>query len=168
MKTALVEFIAKHIDTDIETKRITADTCCAFTGAPLASGTEAIPLKTVIKPATANLADTFRFNSDVVTVETAKCFAESRLLRGNIGNIRQMLKNIATIGKKRSQGYGKIIKWNIEQIEDFPYWHDGRLIKNFPVGCPIPKFPQNIVFDMYEAPWTPPYWLATIFKVCIV
>lgn len=88
--------------------------------------------------------------------------------RGNISDIGALLKNIATIGKKRSQGYGKVINWEVEQVEDFPYWHEGRLIKNFPVGSPVPKFPKGVIFDIYEAGWTPPYWLAPIFKLCFV
>ena len=84
MKKQLVQFIAQHIHTGVETKNVTADTCCAFTGVSIRAGTEATPLKSVIKPATANLADTFRYPSDVVCIETAKCFAESRLLRGNL------------------------------------------------------------------------------------
>ena len=80
----IVPFIAQHIDAELKTQQNTADTCCAFTGEPIVSGANAVVLKSVIKPATANLADTFRYPSNFVLPEVAACFGESRLLRGNL------------------------------------------------------------------------------------
>ena len=78
------------------------------------------------------------------------------------------LQSIATLSKKRSQGYGKVLRWQIEKVDAIVYWHEGRLLKNFPVDAPVPRFPDDIIYDMYEAGWTPPYWLETLFKRCLL
>lgn len=84
MKKALITFIAQHLDNDLKTKPATQDHVCAFTGTHIPAGAGIVRLKSVIKPATANLADTFRYASDLVLPEVAVCFGESRLLRGNL------------------------------------------------------------------------------------
>lgn len=82
MRKQLVHFIAQHLDSVADVVDIhTPNTVCAFSGEPI---TEGVKLTKVIKPATANLADTFRFPSEFVSVATAKCFAASRELRGNL------------------------------------------------------------------------------------
>lgn len=84
MKKALVTFIAQQLDNDINTATATQDTVCAFTGASLSPSEPTVALTSVIKPATANLSDTFRYPSNFVLPEVAACFRESRLLRGNL------------------------------------------------------------------------------------
>ena len=81
MKKELVQFIAKHIDESIDDALVPSDTFCAFTGEKLTRG---VPIKKVIKSATANLADTFRVASDYVSLDTARCFQAQRTLRGNL------------------------------------------------------------------------------------
>ena len=61
--------------------------------------------------------------------------------RGDAQEVAKLLLGIATLSKKRSQGYGKVLKWHIEKVDDFPYSHERRLIKPFPVSSPVPKFP---------------------------
>lgn len=82
MKTKLVHFIAKQLPAEgVPVVEPPAGTVCAFSGEPL---TAAVLLKNVVKSATANLADTFRFPSQYVSVATATCFKASRELRGNL------------------------------------------------------------------------------------
>ena len=82
MRKQLVHFIAQHLDPVADVVGIhTPNTVCAFSGEPI---TEGVKLAKVIKPATSNLADTFRYASEFVSVATAKCFAASRELRGNL------------------------------------------------------------------------------------
>ena len=54
---------------------------CAFSGVPLTSG---VPVKQVIRPATANIADTFRYPGDYVSGEVASLFKAQTALRGNL------------------------------------------------------------------------------------
>lgn len=87
MKKELVSFIAQHIEMDPPVDGFTyskLENVCAFTGVPIPLGDPVCLLSSVIKPATANLADTFRSASDFVVPEVAACFGESRLLRGNL------------------------------------------------------------------------------------
>lgn len=87
---------------------------------------------------------------------------------GNLEEISAVLQSVATLSKKRSQGYGKVLRWYIEKVDAIVYWHEGRLLKHFPVDAPVPSLPNDVIFDMYEAGWTPPYWLETLFKRCFV
>lgn len=88
--------------------------------------------------------------------------------RGDAQEIAKLLLGITSLGKKRSQGYGKVVKWHIRKIDDFPYSHGGRLIKPFPVDAPIPEFRESTVWNVHLSGWTPPYFLETIFKTCMV
>ena len=82
MRKTLVNFIAKHLTDEIPIESIQEiGVCCAFSGERL---TEGVKLQSVIKPATANLSDTFRYPSDYVSPAFAKCFKASRELRGNL------------------------------------------------------------------------------------
>ena len=82
MRNRLVKFIANTIDVPVA-KASPAETpqICAFSGAQI---TEGVSLTSVVKSATANLADTFRYPSDVVSADFAKCFKAQRELRGNL------------------------------------------------------------------------------------
>lgn len=84
MKDMLVDHIAAHLSPSVSIEATSKDTVCAFSGAPLVAGTDATRLKAIIKPATADLADTFKYQSEFVSVNVAKCFTENRLLRGNL------------------------------------------------------------------------------------
>ena len=82
MRTDIVKFIAPHVP-PLPDDKVTPnlDTCCAFSGEKISEG---VALNTVIKPATANLADTFKYPSDFVSRETATVFNANRELRGNL------------------------------------------------------------------------------------
>ena len=88
---------------------------------------------------------------------------------GDTTAIEKLLKNVQAVGKKRTQGHGVVKKWEITEINSFSYFHESRYIKAFPVDFPdYPKPPAGVVWNRYETGWTPPYWLASIFKECIV
>ena len=81
MKKQLTAFIAEHLNETVDAQAVPAGTCCAFSGEPLTKG---IKLSEVIKPATSNIADTFKVPSGFVSVPVAQCFQASRKLRGNL------------------------------------------------------------------------------------
>ena len=84
MRAALTQFIAAHlheVSLSAHSLLLPPGTRCAFSGEEITVG---VPLKTVIKPATANIADTFRHPSEYVSVACATCFAAARELRGNL------------------------------------------------------------------------------------
>lgn len=84
---------------------------------------------------------------------------------GNRDEISRLLAaHISHIGKKRSQGYGKIKTINIETIdEDKSILADGKLQRPIPVkGCPY-KFANPI--EAYYA-YHPPYWRTANLTQC--
>ena len=83
LKTELVRFIAKHIEIEVETHRVTENMICAFTGEQIASGEEAILLTDVLNSMTVNATRTFCDSSDVVLPEVAKLF-KAKQLRGSL------------------------------------------------------------------------------------
>ena len=88
---------------------------------------------------------------------------------GDMTEVWRLLRSIKSIGKKRTQGFGLVAKWHVTEINSFSYFHEGRFIKTFPTAYPnLPEVPPNVIFSRYEAPWTPPYWLQTLFQDCIL
>ena len=89
---------------------------------------------------------------------------------GNKTDIGNLLATVNALGKKRTQGYGRVQTWSLTPIQSMRYWDDdNRLIKAFPVAyTPKLDIPHSTVFSMYETAWTPPYWLASLFQMCIV
>ena len=96
------------------------------------------------------------------------CLQWEAYCRGNKKAITENIKCIHSIGKKRTQGFGRIASWEINDTrDDYPYWHNGKMIKSFPVDGYIPKIPADIIFSRYTRGWTPPYWLETAWTTCI-
>ena len=88
---------------------------------------------------------------------------------GDIAEIRRLLARVHSVGKKRSQGHGRIKEWQLTEIDAFSYFHEGQFIKAFPVAYPnMPELEGVVSFRRYETSWTPPYWNATLFQECIV
>jgi hypothetical protein len=54
---------------------------------------------------------------------------------GDKERIGALLSTVTHIGKKRSQGYGRVIKFSVEHIsENWSVWKDGRLTRGIPQG----------------------------------
>lgn len=52
---------------------------------------------------------------------------------GDKREIEQLLSTVTHLGKKRSQGWGRVIKWEIESWpHDWSVWRDGRLTRGVP------------------------------------
>ena len=88
---------------------------------------------------------------------------------GDIEKMSSLLIPIQAVGKKRTQGYGRIRSFRIQAIDEISYTHDGKLIKTFPLAYEDkPDLAEDVIFSCYETGWTPPYWLETLFKPCVV
>lgn len=70
---------------------------------------------------------------------------------GNKSEIERLLQNITFLGKKSSQGYGKIKKWNIEIIDEDKSIFDGDKLMRF---VPAEKIIGE--YDIREAALIPP------------
>jgi CRISPR type IV-associated protein Csf3 len=54
---------------------------------------------------------------------------------GDRERIEALLSTVTHIGKKRSQGWGRVIQWEIEPWpEDWSVWHNGQLTRGVPAG----------------------------------
>lgn len=78
---SLVNFLSPHV-APVQKVTVPPETRCAFDGVPLRAG--GVLLKSIIKPATANIADTFKYPSDFISPAVAACFKAQRELRGNL------------------------------------------------------------------------------------
>ena len=88
---------------------------------------------------------------------------------GDVEEVSGLLASLHSVGKKRSQGHGRVKEWQLMEIDAFSYFHEGRFIKAFPVAYPNkPELEAGISFSRYETGWTPPYWNATLFQECIL
>lgn len=77
----IVNFLAPHVPEVQPVPFVSGVRRCGFSGVPLTSG---VPIKKVIRPATANIADTFKYPSDYVSGEVASLFKAQTALRGNM------------------------------------------------------------------------------------
>lgn len=52
---------------------------------------------------------------------------------GDQGEIESLLEEIPALGKKTSQGFGQVLEWTVDEIEeDWSLWKDGQLMRNLP------------------------------------
>lgn len=58
---------------------------------------------------------------------------------GDPSRIRELLTPIVAIGKKRSQGEGHILRWEIQAIADLDPWSAAHLHPNSTLGRPTPQ-----------------------------
>lgn len=74
---------------------------------------------------------------------------------GNVDEVLRLLREyLPTVGKKGSQGYGRVLLWDAERIEKF------ELSRPVPVADPSQPFNAQIMG------WTPPYWHRGLWRLC--
>lgn len=85
-------------------------------------------------------------------------------VRGDLEEVKRLLENyIFYLGKKGSQGFGQIRKWEFAEIdEDWSIWKDGKLMRPIPVvECKEEierMIEQQKPVNMRRHPIVPPYW----------
>lgn len=89
---------------------------------------------------------------------------------GDKAKLEKIFPDISTLGKKRSQGYGQVYKWEAEEIsENWSLIKDNKLMK------PLPAFvveKLDIVIDasnfmdIMKWGWRPPAWLKENQDLC--
>ena len=92
---------------------------------------------------------------------------------GDLDAICELLKRVGCIGKKRSQGYGIVKKWEIHEIANFTFFGVG-INPLRPLPLPFLKSPEYLKtygnsdwIDWSFTGWTPPYWLTANQQMCI-
>lgn len=85
-------------------------------------------------------------------------------VRGNMEEVKRLLENyIFYLGKKGSQGFGQVKKWEFEEIEaDWSIYRDGKLMRPVPAKECKEKIEEmmqkEIPVNARQHPILPPYW----------
>jgi len=79
---------------------------------------------------------------------------------GTYDGIAQLLQSVTHLGKKRSQGYGEVLRWTVEACrEDYSCWRDGQPMRA------VPDQPGNFTRQYHGI--RPPYWHHLRRRFCI-
>jgi hypothetical protein len=83
----------------------------------------------------------------------------SGLVHGSEAGVRKLLEHVSHVGKKRSQGYGRVLRWSVEpvEIDEFPWrMANGGPSRVIPVAEPLGL--QG---------YRPPYWHREWWVPCV-
>lgn len=98
-------------------------------------------------------------------------------VRGDMERIKYLLENyIFYIGKKPSQGYGEIVRWEFKEIEEniSVLNKENKNMRNIPYNeiCNILEENTNkskdFTFNLKKMPIIPPYWRPDYKEICVV
>lgn len=73
---------------------------------------------------------------------------------GNRDEVLRLLGYLQTVGKKGSQGFGRVLSW------------DAKSIDSFLLNRPTPVTDASQPFDAQMMGWTPPYWHRGLWRMC--
>jgi CRISPR type IV-associated protein Csf3 len=83
---------------------------------------------------------------------------------GNKAGIEILLSDVTHIGKKRSQGCGQVLQWQVEPFDqDWHLWRDGHLARPMPISILLP-IPDGA--SILEWGWRPPVFLPQNKTLC--
>lgn len=89
---------------------------------------------------------------------TATCIGDRRF-------IQQYLSLLQYVGKKHSQGYGRVLSWEVEPINEF-------VLRDRPI--PITAYVSDSgafsplrITNLVMMGWTPPYWHKVLWRMCL-
>lgn len=111
----------------------------------------------------------FKSYNSSLTIKSYKTM--TFFVRGELEKIKYLLnEHIYFLGKKSSQGYGEVLEWDFEKIDE-----DISVLKNNKPMRPIPlNEVKNILndnkinFNIQEHAIIPPYWRKDNREVCVV
>lgn len=85
---------------------------------------------------------------------------------GDVEQVAQLLQPLAAIGKKRSQGNGMVLRWEVEGVpEDYSEWKDGTLMRALPGPCVDTE--KIIPLDMQYTAFRAPQWHPMNQTMCV-
>ncbi len=68
--------------------------------------------------------------------------------------LEQLLSTCTHIGKKTVQGWGRVLRWEVEPWpEDWSEWRDGRLTRGLPFPAAMEKGPVNLAYYGLRPPY---------------
>jgi CRISPR type IV-associated protein Csf3 len=79
---------------------------------------------------------------------------------GNREEVTRLLGYVSGLGKDLAQGYGRVLDWQVEPLDEAFTWitEDGEVLR---------PFPTEDSFGVLAA-WTPPYWRRDLWLPCRV
>lgn len=78
--------------------------------------------------------------------------------------VEGLLAQITHIGKKVSQGFGKVMKWDVKEIiEDWSEQKESKWVRAVP-GSTLKDWRSNMIYKHYA--YRPPYWYHENFALC--
>lgn len=81
---------------------------------------------------------------------------------GDRRGVEDYLRRVTNIGKKRAQGNGEVMRWEVEEIEsDYSEQRNGTWTRAIPVNI-LDRFLVNCTFHSFR----PPYWHHDNFAMC--
>lgn len=91
-------------------------------------------------------------------------------VQGDMGEVKRLLENyIFYLGKKGSQGYGQVLRWDFEEIEqDYSLWKDNKPMRPIPAKECIEYIKNNNYADMRVHALIPPYWRPDNRELCVM
>lgn len=91
---------------------------------------------------------------------------------GDADGVRELLAGCRGIGKKRSQGWGQITRWQVEEIEhDWHLWGPGnQLMRPMPVRLMTQALLQQRIDGSFllHWGWRPPGWHQANRELCVM
>lgn len=87
---------------------------------------------------------------------------------GDTCGVRELLAGCTGIGKKRSHGWGQVLRWEVQEVEqDWHLWgSNNQLMRPMPVRL-IPPDRVDGAFVLQWG-WRPPAWLAANQELCVM
>lgn len=86
---------------------------------------------------------------------------------GNAEQIDRLLWPVIAIAKKRSQGKGEVLRWQVEPIpNDCSEWRDGRLMR--PIPGPLVDLATVTPHDIQHCAFRAPQWHPLNQAMCVV
>ncbi len=83
---------------------------------------------------------------------------------GDMEEVRELLADIPALGKKRVQGQGAVLKWEVEAIEqDYSEWRGDTLMR--PIPGPLFK---GLPLDVQHIAYRAPQWHTANQAMCVV
>lgn len=93
-----------------------------------------------------------------VPVRRVVCDRWEASCMGNQIEILRLLESVTHVGKKGSQGYGRVLGWEVEESNRFE-WGDR----------PVPVQSAEDILrsgEVFMCGWTPPYWHRGAWSMC--
>ena len=90
---------------------------------------------------------------------------------GDKAGIEELLRDCKGVGKKRSQGHGQVLRWDVKAVEpDWHLWRDGQLMRPMPYHL---LFSHSDILNgsntrLMQWGWRPPARLAFNQALCVM